>query len=192
MRRTSVPAANDLPGGDVEQGLGIFTLAGVLVLKHPSMATGIDLEIASALSRMDFDFRAKGQCVHQHLKARAARFLILDEKMVVIESVDDLVEERNDLVDFSCFHGFEHVARVKILIAREKRCTELCHGGLHFTIGIAQKEPSRRVQAFDREIAGLEKDGMNLKLGELVSWFQVAFGRCDQTVEPDGKIGMEL
>ena len=107
-----------MPGGDVEQGLGILTLAGVLVLKHPSMATGIDLKIASALSRMDFDFRAKGQCVHQHLKARAARFLIFDGKMVVIKGVDDPVEECNDLVDLAGFHGFEHVARVKILIAR--------------------------------------------------------------------------
>lgn len=192
MRRTSVPAVNDLPGGDVEQGLGILTFAGVLVLKHPSIATGIDLEIASAQSGVNFYFRAKGQCVHQHLKARAARFLILDEKMVVVESVDDLVEERNDLVDLSGFHGFEHIARVKILIARQKGCAELRHGGLHFPIGIAQKEPSRRVQAFDREIAGLEKDGMNLKLGELVRWFQVAFGRRDETVKPDGKVGLEL
>ena len=192
MRRTSVPAANDLPGGDVEQGLGILALAGVLVLKHPSMETGIDLEIASAQGGMDFDFWAKSKCVHQHLKARAARFLILDEKKVVIKGVDDLVEKSNDLVDLSGLHGFEHVARIKILIAREKGCTELCHGGLYFTIGIAQKEPSRRVQAFDREIAGLEKDGMNLKLGELLGWFQVAFGRCDQTVEPDGKVGLEL
>lgn len=109
-----------------------------------------------------------------------------------IKGVDDFVEERNDFLDVPGLHGLEHIARVKTLIVSEKRCIELSHGRLDFTIGIAQQESAGRVYSFDGEIAGLEKDGIKLKLGEFVCRFLVISSGCDQLIKPDEIVGVEI